>query len=66
MAHAVVIEAKCDPSLCPRGVCAAKKACPWKCILQYEPGEVPVSACDKCNGCNVCAKACPAGAVVVG
>jgi len=65
MPKIIISEEKCQPELCPRGICAAKKTCPFKCLIQYDPGEPPVGDSSHCNGCAICAKACPAQAISI-
>jgi len=66
LAHTIIIdETRCQPQLCPRGICLAKKVCPYKCILQYDPGEIPIGNSAHCNGCAVCAQRCPTQAIAI-
>ncbi|MCL5959124.1 MAG: hypothetical protein M1358_07345 [Chloroflexi bacterium] len=66
MGKVIVDQAKCDPSACDNGICAAKRSCPTKAIFQIEPYEVPVTDWQRCRACTKCIAACPVKAVVVG
>lgn len=53
----------CQPDLCDRGICQARKHCPIKAIFQEGPHEVPFLSAGMCNGCGKCTDYCPAKAV---
>lgn len=55
---------KCDPSLCPEGVCLAAEECELKILYQETPGEPPETTPAPCKGCFKCLLACPARAIV--
>ncbi|MFC1945825.1 4Fe-4S binding protein [Chloroflexota bacterium] len=57
---------KCDPKLCEAGVCTAAEACKRKLLQQESPYETPIPDPFLCKGCGDCARACPAGAVIIG
>lgn len=55
---------KCDPNLCPDGICLAAKECELKILYQGVPYEPPDTKSSPCKGCFTCLLACPAKAVV--
>jgi len=56
-----------DPTKCihcqPR--CYVAKECPIKAVFRISDDESAVVDMSLCHGCGVCAKACPAQAVVM-
>ena len=56
---------KCQPELCPGGICQAVAACPRKLLKQEAPYEIPMPDPSLCRGCADCVRACPAGAIEV-
>ncbi|MFA4836017.1 MAG: hypothetical protein WC749_08125 [Dehalococcoidia bacterium] len=55
---------KCNPELCPDGICAAAKECKLKVLRQDAPHEAPYTTSAPCKGCFTCLTACPAKAIV--
>ncbi len=54
-----------DPHKCHAcRVCAARKTCRLKALVQIEANEMPYIDAARCRGCAVCAIACPFGAIV--
>jgi len=55
---------KCNPELCPEGVCQAARECQLKILHQDAPHEPPETTEAPCRGCFKCLLACPAKAIV--
>jgi translation initiation factor RLI1 len=62
---AIVDFNKCLPQNCEGGVCQAASACERKLLVQEAPGEIPMTNPFLCRGCADCARACPAGAIII-
>ena len=56
---------KCRPEMCESGFCSAADACPRKLLKQEAPYEIPMTDPSLCRGCGDCARACPAGAIMI-
>ena len=65
MPVAMVRPEKCEPKMCERGRCVARKQCPTKAIVQLDPGEMPQIDPSLCRGCSDCLAACPARAIIL-
>ena len=55
---------KCDPELCPGGICAAAGECELNILRQDSPYEAPHITSAPCKGCFKCLTACPCKAIV--
>ncbi len=55
---------KCNPHLCPNGICLAAGECELGILFQDEPYEPPETTSSPCKGCFKCLIACPARAIV--
>lgn len=55
---------KCNPELCPDGICQAAKECKLNILHQDAPYEIPETTDAPCPACFNCLRACPAKAIV--
>ncbi len=65
MKTALVEIEKCDPDQCELGVCAARKACPVKAVVQFDRGDSPQVDSSLCRGCGKCLLQCPTRAIIL-
>ena len=55
---------RCDPELCPDGICVAAKECELGILYQNTPYEQPETTSAPCKGCFKCLLVCPTKAIV--
>lgn len=65
MKRALIDYRRCDPALCPEGICAAARACKRRVLRQEAPFEVPMPSPLPCRGCGDCVRECPLDTVKI-
>ena len=55
---------RCNPELCPDGICLAANECELRILHQDIPYEPPETTTAPCKGCFKCLFVCPAKAIV--
>ena len=56
---------KCNPELCPDGICLAAEACKRRLLIQEVPYDIPMTSPFLCRACGDCVRACPLKAIQV-
>ncbi|MCL4369797.1 MAG: 4Fe-4S binding protein [Chloroflexi bacterium] len=63
MPKALLDPNRCNPDLCPEGVCSVRRLCAVRAIYQEEPRGIPLLDWARCRACSKCVEACPAKAI---
>jgi len=63
MPKALLDPNRCNPALCPDGLCVVRKLCAVRAISQEEPHEQPMVDWGRCRACSKCVDNCPARAI---
>ena len=63
MSKALLDPDRCNPDLCPEGVCSVRRLCAVRAIYQDEPHERPLLDWSRCRACSKCVDNCPAKAI---